>query len=47
MIEIVAKDGTIFRAYGDNATLTETTRDTADAKAWDEETVRTKTRRKV
>jgi hypothetical protein len=27
MIEIVAKDGTIFRVYGDNAALTETTQD--------------------
>jgi hypothetical protein len=35
MIEIVAKDGTIFRVYGENAALTETTQDTAGAKAWD------------
>jgi hypothetical protein len=27
MIEIVAKDGTIFRVYGDNASLMETTQD--------------------
>ena len=27
MIEIVAKDGTIFRVYGDNATLAETTQE--------------------
>jgi hypothetical protein len=35
MIEIVAKDGTIFKVYGDNAALTESTQDTAGAKAWD------------
>jgi hypothetical protein len=29
MIEIVARDGTIFRVYGDNAPLTETTADSA------------------
>ena len=33
MIEIVARDGTIFRVYGDG--LHETTADTA---AWDQET---------
>ena len=32
MIEIVAKDGTIFRVYRDNAALTETT--VAGAKEW-------------
>ena len=37
MIEIVAKDGTIFRVYRDNAALTETTQDTAGTKAWDAE----------
>jgi hypothetical protein len=36
MIEIVAKDGTIFRVYGDKAALTETTED-ADAKLWERE----------
>jgi hypothetical protein len=38
MIEIVAKDGTVYRVYGENAALTETTDDTTGAKAWDEET---------
>jgi len=33
MIEIVAKDGTIFRVYSDNAALTETTED-GGKKAW-------------
>jgi hypothetical protein len=42
MIEIIAKDGTIFRVYGDNAALTETTQDTAGAKAWGEETAKLK-----
>jgi hypothetical protein len=42
MIEIVAKDGTIFRVYGDNAALTETTQDTAGAKAWDAEIAKLK-----
>jgi hypothetical protein len=37
MIEIVAKDGTVFRIYGDKAALTETTEDTAGKKAWDAE----------
>ncbi len=37
MIEIVAKDGTIYRVYGENAALTETTDDTAGANAWKEE----------
>jgi hypothetical protein len=36
MIEIVATDGTIFRVYGDNAALRETTQNTAGTKAWDE-----------
>ncbi len=40
MIEIVAKDGTIFRVYGDN--LTDTTEDSAGKKAWDEETAKLK-----
>jgi hypothetical protein len=34
MVEIVAKDGTIFRVYGDNAALTAITPDTAGAKEW-------------
>jgi hypothetical protein len=42
MIEIVAKDGTIFRVYGDNAGLTDTTQDTAGTKAWAEETSKLK-----
>ena len=42
MIEIVTKDGTIFRVYGDNAALTETTQDTAGAKAWEQETAKLK-----
>jgi hypothetical protein len=42
MIEIVATDGTIFRVYGDNAALTETTQTTAGAKAWDQETAKLK-----
>jgi hypothetical protein len=36
MLEIVAKDGTIFRVYGENASPTETTDDSAATKAWDE-----------
>ena len=35
MIEIVAKDGTTFRVYGDKAALMET-QESADTKAWDE-----------
>ena len=42
MIEIVAKDGTIFRVYGDNATLAETTQEIAGAKAWDAEIAKLK-----
>jgi hypothetical protein len=42
MIEIVAKDGTIFRVYGDNAALTETTQDCTGAKAWNEEIAKLK-----
>jgi hypothetical protein len=41
MIEIVARDGTIFRVYGDNAGLAETMLD-AGAKAWDTETAKLK-----
>jgi hypothetical protein len=37
MIEIVAKDGTIYRVYGENAALSETTDETAGADAWNEE----------
>ena len=42
MIQIVAKDGTIYRVYGENAALTETTDDTAGTKAWDEEIAKLK-----
>jgi hypothetical protein len=42
MVEIVAKDGTIFRVYGDNAGLTGATQDTAGAKAWDAEIAKLK-----
>jgi hypothetical protein len=42
MIEIVARDGTIFRVYGDNAVLTETTPDAAGAKKWNEEIAKLK-----
>jgi hypothetical protein len=35
MVEIVAKDGTIFRVYGDKACLKETAQGSA-TKAWDE-----------
>jgi hypothetical protein len=42
MIEIVAKDGTVFRVYGDNAALTESTQDTAGAKAWNAEIAKLK-----
>jgi hypothetical protein len=36
MIEIVAKDGTTFRVYGDKASVMETTQESAHTKAWDE-----------
>ena len=36
MIEIIAKDGTVFRVYGDNAPLMESNQDSAATKAWDE-----------
>lgn len=43
MIEIVAKDGTVFRVFGNNAALTaETTQDAAGKKAWDEEIAKLK-----
>jgi hypothetical protein len=42
MIEIVATDGTVFRVYGDDAGLAETTQNTAGAKAWSEETAKLK-----
>ena len=42
MIEIVAKDGTSIRVYGDNATLAETTQEIAGAKAWDAEIAKLK-----
>jgi hypothetical protein len=32
MLEVIAKGGTIFRVYGDNATLTGTTPDSPDTK---------------
>jgi hypothetical protein len=44
MIEIVAKDGTIFRVYGDDAALTET--QDAGAKAWNEEIAKLKAKPK-
>ena len=37
MVEIVAKDGTIFRVFGQNAALRDATQDTAGAKEWDAE----------
>ena len=40
MIEIVAKDGTIFRVYGDNAAPTDST--CTGAKVWDEEIAKLK-----
>jgi hypothetical protein len=43
MIEIITKDGTVFRVYGDNAALAgETTQDTAGAKAWNDEIAKLK-----
>ena len=45
MIEIVAKDGTTFRVYGDKAACTETT-ENADAKAWAEEIAKLKAKPK-
>jgi hypothetical protein len=41
-IEIVARDGTVYRIYGANAALTESTQETAGKKAWDEETAKLK-----
>jgi hypothetical protein len=46
MIEIVAKDGTTFRVYGDNAAPTESTQDTAGAKEWAEEIAKLKAKPK-
>jgi hypothetical protein len=37
MIEIVAKDGTTFRVYGDKAAQTETTQEVMTSKEWDAE----------
>ena len=37
MIEIITKDGTTFRVYGDKAALTDTTQDSTGAKAWGKE----------
>jgi hypothetical protein len=45
MIEIVAKDGTTFRVYGDKAACTETT-ENADAKAWNDEIAKLKAKPK-
>jgi hypothetical protein len=42
MIEIVAKDGTTFRVYGDKAALTETTDEVRSAKEWDAEIAKLK-----
>jgi hypothetical protein len=43
MIEIVAKDGTTFRVYGDKAALTgETTEEVRSAKEWDAEIAKLK-----
>jgi hypothetical protein len=41
MIEIVAKDGTVFRVYGDKAACTETTQ-APGTKDWDEEIAKLK-----
>jgi hypothetical protein len=41
VFEIVAKDGTIFRVYADNAAQTESIQDTG-AKAWDAEIAKLK-----
>jgi len=46
MIEIVAKDGTVFRVFGNNAALTDKTGDTAGAKAWNEEIAKLKAKPK-
>jgi hypothetical protein len=40
MLEIVATDGTIFRVYGDNAGLTDSTQDATGA--WDAEIAKLK-----
>jgi hypothetical protein len=42
MIEIVARDGTVYRVFGTNAGLAETTQDAAGKKAWDQETEKLK-----
>jgi hypothetical protein len=36
MIEIVAKDGTVYRVYGDNAGFTEAPPEGTGSKEWDE-----------
>jgi hypothetical protein len=41
MLEIVAKDGTTFRVYGDKA-APGTTEEVVDAKLWDQETAKLK-----
>jgi hypothetical protein len=47
MIEIVAKDGTIFRVFGANAGLTEATQEVVSAKEWDAEIAKLKAKRKT
>jgi hypothetical protein len=47
MIEIVAKDGTTFRVYGDKATCKETAPDTtAGAREWQDEIAKLKAKPK-
>jgi hypothetical protein len=41
MMEIITKDGTTFRIYGDKAAM-DTTQDTAGAKVWDAEIAKLK-----
>jgi hypothetical protein len=45
MVEIVTKDGTTFRVFGSGA-LSETSQDTAGAKAWNEEIAKLKAKPK-
>jgi hypothetical protein len=42
MIEIVAKDGTTFRVYGDKAVPNETTAEVMSSKEWDAEIAKLK-----
>jgi len=44
MLEIVARDGTIFRVYGKNAALAETADGAAATKEWGEEIAKLKSR---